>query len=88
MVYKEEKANKGKPDRNVQVELAISRSCAPSKKYSFYCGYKTDYLVEAQYILSEGFIWFRDFTFLNIRSYTDMDSVASTDISVPRVPPM
>lgn len=56
MVYKEEKVNKEKPDGNVQVEFAISMSCAPSKSYLFCCGYKTDYLMEAQYILSEGFM--------------------------------
>lgn len=44
MVYKEEKVNKEKPDGNVQAELAISMSCAPSKTYLFCCGYKTDYL--------------------------------------------
>lgn len=56
MVYKEEKVNKEKPDGNVQVELAICRSCAPSKKCLFCCGSKTDYLVETQYIVSESFM--------------------------------
>lgn len=32
--------------------------------------------------------WCWDFTFLNSRRSADMDFVASTDVSVPGVPPM
>lgn len=78
MVYKEEKVNKEMPDGNLQVELAISMSCAPSKSYLLFCGYRTDTLVEAQHILPAGFWWLRDFTFLNSRRCTHLDSAAST----------
>lgn len=44
MVCKEEEVNKEKPDGNVQAELAISVSCAPSKNYLLSNGYKADYL--------------------------------------------
>lgn len=54
MVFKEKKVNKEKADGNVQAELAIGMSCAPSKSYLFCCGYETDCLIEAQYIQSEG----------------------------------
>lgn len=56
MVYKEEKVNEEMPDGSLQVELAISRSCAPSKSYLLYCGCRTDNLVEAQHILPAGLV--------------------------------
>lgn len=55
-MFKEQKVNKEKADGNVQAELAISMSCAPSKSCLFCFGYETDYLIEAPYILSEGFM--------------------------------
>lgn len=54
MVYKEEKVNKEMPDASLQVELAISMSCAPSKSSLLCCGCRTDNLMEAQHILPAG----------------------------------
>lgn len=56
MVYKEEKVNKEVPDGSLQVELAISKSCAPSKSSLLCWGCRTDNLVEAQHILPAGFL--------------------------------
>lgn len=56
MVYEEEKVNKEMPDGSLQVELAISKSCAPSKSYLLCCGCRTGNLMEAQPILPAGFL--------------------------------
>lgn len=50
MVYEEAKVNKEMPDGSLQVELAFSMSCAPSKSYLLCCGCRTDNLVEAQQV--------------------------------------
>lgn len=56
MVYKEEKVNKEMPDGSLQVELAISMSCASRKSYLLCCGCRTDNLVEEQHIPPAGFL--------------------------------
>lgn len=52
MVYEEEKVNKEMPDGSLQVELAISMSCAPSRSYLLCCGCRTGNLVEAGFLMA------------------------------------